>query len=78
MLQQTPVIIELAREPAPGTNLADVIISSLTLTGLVIVGAVVLGAIVAFLLVRWRRRHPPELDRLPPISPLVQGPHSRQ
>jgi ABC-type phosphate transport system permease subunit len=77
-VQSQPFIVQLPREPAPSTSLVDVIVGSLTLTGLIVVVAVLLGGVTAILLVRWRRRHPPELDRLPPISPLVPGPDSRQ
>jgi len=56
------------------TSLADVILAAIGLTGVLVVASLVLGAIVAFLLVVWNRRHPPEQDRLPSISPLVPDP----
>jgi hypothetical protein len=32
-----------------------------------VVLAAVLGICLAWVLIRWHRRHPPELDRLPPV-----------
>jgi ABC-type phosphate transport system permease subunit len=63
------VIVEIVPTPTRETTLADIILGSLGLTGVLVLIAFALGAVVALLLVRWRRRHPPELDRLPPVSP---------
>ena len=77
-LQNTqPFIVTVIQKPAPQTTLADVVIASLGVVGVATIGAAVLGAVVAFLLVRWNRRHPPEADHLPPISPLVPDPGRR-
>jgi positive regulator of sigma E activity len=71
--QQTvqPLIVTLVDTPAPQVTLGDVILGSLGLTGVLVLIAAVLGCGVAFVLVRWHRRHPPELEHLPPVSPLI-------
>jgi hypothetical protein len=64
-----PLIVDLVETPAKHTTVADVIIGSLGITGLLILLSLALGLIVAGALVVWHRRHPPEDDRLPPVSP---------
>jgi len=66
-----PFIVVPIPPPAHQTSLADVILAALGLTGVLVIGSLVAGALVAVLLVMWNRRHPPEEDRLPSISPLV-------
>jgi hypothetical protein len=76
-----PYIVRVVREPVQETTIADVIVGALGLTGVLLLIALVLGAVLAFVLVRWNHRHPPELDRLPPVSPFVpdsSGPPSSQ
>jgi len=66
-----PFIVVPIPPPAHETSLADVILAAIGLTGVLVVASLVAGAIVAGILVYWNRRHPPEEDRLPSISPLV-------
>jgi ABC-type phosphate transport system permease subunit len=66
-----PFIVTVTREPARALTLGDVILGSLGLVGVMLLASVLLGACVALLLVKWHRRHPPEDDHLPPVSPLV-------
>jgi ABC-type phosphate transport system permease subunit len=72
-----PFIVDIVQRPTPQTTIADVIIGSLGITGLLVLLSLVLGLVVAALLVTWHRRHPPEQDHLPPVSPFVRdpGPH---
>jgi hypothetical protein len=74
--QQPPpaIVVTVIQEPAPQTTVADVIIGSLGLAGLLLLISLVLGAGVGWLLVRWHRRHPPQLGHLPPVSPLIPDP----
>jgi hypothetical protein len=53
--------------------LGSLILSSIGLVGALIVLAALAGGVMAFLMVRWHRRHPPEEDRLPPVSPFIPG-----
>ena len=71
--QQPPpaFIVTVIKEPVPETTIADVILGSLGLAGLLLVISLVLGGCVGLALVRWHRRFPPQLDHLPPVSPLI-------
>jgi ABC-type phosphate transport system permease subunit len=70
---QPPFIVRIVEPPpAPHVTLLDVVLGSLTLTALLVLVAVVLGLLLAVVLVTWRRHHPPELDRMPPVSPSFQ------
>ena len=66
-----PFIVVPVPPPVHQTSLADVILAAIGLTGVLVLASLALGALVALLLVVWNRRHPPEQDRLPSISPLV-------
>jgi ABC-type phosphate transport system permease subunit len=68
------MIVTISPEPSHGMTFVDVIVGSLSLTVIAVVVAAILGTILAFVLIRWNRRHPPESDRLPPISPLIPDP----
>jgi positive regulator of sigma E activity len=72
------IIVTLNRDPEPSaaTTVAQIVLGSLGLAGFMFLASVVLGGLVAFLLVRRHRRHPPEADHLPSVSPFVQGPPS--
>jgi ABC-type sulfate transport system permease component len=66
--QSGPIIVNIV--PAAdqqGVSFVDVILGSFALTAVAVVLAVVLGMLLAWVLIRWHRRHPPELDRLPPV-----------
>lgn len=79
-MQQGPppaILVTVIKEPVPETTIADVIIGSLGLAGLLLLISLALGACVGFVLVRWHRRHPPELGHLPPVSPLIPDPSAR-
>jgi hypothetical protein len=67
-------VVTVIREPEQGVTFGDVILSALGLTGVLVILSLVLAALMAFVLVSWRRRHPPHRDHLPPISPLIPGP----
>lgn len=77
-MQTTPpadaFVVTVIREPAKEVTFGDVILSALGVTGVLVILSLVLAAVLAFVLVRWRRRHPPEQDHLPSVSPLVSGP----
>ena len=73
-----PFIVVPVPAPVHQTSLADVILSALGLTGALVLLSLVLGAGVGLLLYLWHRRHRPEDDRLPPVSPLVPGPAPRE
>jgi hypothetical protein len=72
-MQQVPqaFVVTLAEKPTPQTTLGDVLLGSLGITGILVLLALVLGVLLALVLVRWHRRHPPELDHLPSVSPLI-------
>lgn len=67
------MIVTIHPEPSHGMTFVDVIIGSFGVTAIAVVVSAILGAALAYVLIRWHRRHPPEEDRLPPISPLVPG-----
>ena len=67
------MIVTITPEPEHGMTFVDVIVGSFSLTAIAVVVALLLGAVLAYVLIRWNRRHPPENDRLPPISPLIPG-----
>jgi hypothetical protein len=64
-------IVTIAPRPAPGLNLADVIVGSLSLTVIAVLFAAVFGVVLSYILIRWNRRHPPEQDHLPSVNPLI-------
>ena len=68
------MIVTIHPEPSHGITFVDVIIGSFGVTAVAVVVAAVLGAVLAVVLIRRHRRHPPELDRLPPINPLMASP----
>ena len=68
------MIVTIHPEPSHGITFVDVILGSFVLTAVAVVVAALLGTVLAYVLIRWHRRHPPENDRLPPISPLIPGP----
>lgn len=65
------MIVTIAPQPDQGMTLVDVIMGSFGITAIAIVVAALLGTVLAYILIRWHRRHPPEQDRLPSISPLI-------
>ena len=67
-------VVTVIKEPAPEITFGDVILSALGVTGVLVLLSLVLAAMLAFVLLWWRRRHPPESQHLPPISPLIPGP----
>jgi hypothetical protein len=69
MLQTSqPFIVTVVQEPSHSTSIGDVILGSLGLAGVLTLAAAVLGTVVALGLIVWRRRHPPEADRLPSVT----------
>ena len=69
-----PIIVTIPPPPDEASSFVDVILGSFGLTAIAIVVAAVLGAVLSYVLILWHRRHPPEDDHLPPISPLIPGP----
>jgi len=69
-----PFIVTIVQQQAPQQTLKDVVLNSLGVAGVLLLGAMILGAVLAVVLVTWNRRHPPEGDHLPPVSPLVPDP----
>ena len=75
MIQQgQPFIVTLVPEPSRTTTIGDVILASLGLAGALALAAAVIGTIFAVGLILWRRRHPPEVDRLPSVTPVTPLP----
>jgi len=68
------MIVTIVPQPDKGMSFADVIVGSFSITAIAIVVAGVLGVMLAYVLIRWHRRHPPENDHLPSISPFIAGP----
>jgi hypothetical protein len=69
-----PIIVTIQPPRGEGASFVDVIVGSFSITAIAVAVAVVLGAVLAYILIRWHRRHPPEDDHLPSISPLIPGP----
>jgi hypothetical protein len=59
------------QQPSPQTTLGDVLLGALGVAGTLLLLALALGALLSLLLVRWNRRHPPEADHLPSVSPFA-------
>jgi ABC-type phosphate transport system permease subunit len=73
-----PFIVRIVEPPpAPHLTIFDVFVGSLSLTLVAVLVAAALGAVLAFVLVRWRKTHPPEADHLPPVSPCLPLPSRR-
>jgi hypothetical protein len=70
---QDPGVTFVTIPPPPdkGMNLVDVIVGSFGITAILILIAAVCGTILSYVLIRWNRRHPPELDHLPSVNPLI-------
>ena len=66
-------VVTVIKEPAPEITFGDVILSALGVTGVLVILSLVLAGLLALALVTWRRRHPPESDHPPSISPLIPG-----
>jgi len=64
-------MVTVIKEPVKQTTLADVIIGSFGITGILFAASLMLGIVVALVRVGWNKRHRPEDNRIPPISPLV-------
>jgi positive regulator of sigma E activity len=67
-------VVTVIETPAREITLGDVIFGSLGVVGVLVLLALVLGGALSFLMVAWNRRHPPESEHMPPVSPLVPGP----
>ncbi len=64
-----PFIVTIARKPVHRTTLVEVVVGAFSVAGLLWVLSIAVGGLIAFALVRWHRRHPPESDRLPSVTP---------
>jgi len=78
MQDPEPFVVVPMPAPVHEASFVDVIMSAMGLTGALIVASLVLGAGFALLLMIWHRRHPPEANRLPPISPLIPDSSRRE
>lgn len=72
-----PFIVTVIEEPRQETTVGDILVAAFGVTGVLVLLSLVLGGLVAFLLIRWHRRHPPELGHLPSISPSVPDSDAR-
>ena len=64
-------MVTVIKEPAPEVSYGDVILNALGVAGALATVSIVLAGVMALVLVRFRRRHPPERDHLPSVSPLI-------
>ena len=78
-VQNTQPLIVRIVEPPPArqTTIADVFLGSLAMTLVAVALAAAAGALLAVILVRWRKRHPPEADHLPAVTPNEKLPNAR-
>jgi hypothetical protein len=65
-------VVTVIETPTREVTLADVIFGSFGVVGALVALALVLGAGLAVLFVLWRKRHPPEDDHMPSVSPLIE------
>ena len=71
-VQETkPFIVQVAPQPTEEVSVGDVLLAGIGLTGALVLLSLVLAGLFAVLLVRWHKRHPPELDHPPSINPDV-------
>ena len=75
LAQQGPLIVRLVETPTKEITLADVIFGSFGLVGALVLTALVSGGVLSLLFLAWNRRHPPESDHMPPVSPLIADPN---
>jgi hypothetical protein len=68
---QQPFIVTLVPEPSRTMTIGDVIVASLGLAGALTLAAALVGVLLALGLILWRRWHPPEVDRLPSVTPVT-------
>lgn len=77
---QTPppesFVVTIAQTPADEVTIADVIFGSFGLVGALAALAIVLGAALSLVLVVWNRRHRPEADHMPSVTPGLSTPVS--
>jgi hypothetical protein len=67
-------VVTLVENEPPEITIADVVYGSFGIVGVLVLSAIVLGAVLSMLFVLWNRRHPPEDDHMPPVSPLIPAP----
>ncbi|HEY7476283.1 MAG TPA: hypothetical protein VH679_14785 [Vicinamibacterales bacterium] len=73
-----PYIVKVIEEPKKETTYGDVLVAAFGVTGVLVLIALVLGGALSLLLIRWHRRHPPELGHLPSVTPAVPDPDGRR
>ncbi|HYN07921.1 MAG TPA: hypothetical protein VES67_11070 [Vicinamibacterales bacterium] len=76
-MQPQPYIVTVIEEPKKETTYGDVLVAAFGVTGVLVLIALVLGGVLSLLLIRWHRRHPPELGHLPSITSAVPDPDAR-
>ena len=64
-----PMIVQVVPQPTEELSVGDVLLASVGLTGALVLLSLVLAGLFGVLLVRWNKRHPPELDHPPSINP---------
>ena len=67
--QQPFVVTVVPATPAPERDLADVLLGSLGITVGLLFVALVLGVVFGAIRLGWAKRHPPDVDHMPPIKP---------
>jgi hypothetical protein len=75
--QPQPYIVRVIEEPRKETTYGDVLVAAFGVTGVLVLIALVLGGVLSLLLIRWHRRHPPELSHLPSVTSGVPDPDVR-
>lgn len=78
MQETKPFIVQVVpKEPTEEMTVGDFLVGVFGLAGALVLLSLVLAGLFAILLVRWNRRHPPEQDHLPSVSPDVVTPDGR-
>jgi hypothetical protein len=69
-----PLVVTIVpATPARERTVGDVIVGALGVAGALVLVALVLGVVFAAVRYAWHRRHPPQDDHLPPVSPYAGG-----
>jgi hypothetical protein len=69
--QNDQFIVTIVQKPAKEMTILDLFLGSASLMLLAVLLGVLLGGLLGLVLVRWHRRHRPEDDHLPSISPFA-------
>ena len=69
-------VVTIAPTPADEVTLAEVICGSFGIVGALTALAIVMGAVLSIVMVVWNRRHRPEADHMPSVTPGLSTPAS--